>query len=415
MIGLSAYILADTFFISKGLGVNGLTALNLAIPIYSFIHGSGLMLGIGGATKFSIYKGQSAISKADGVFSNTVYLAIVLSTIFVLTGILFSGKIAVLFGADVEVYEMTELYLRIIMIFSPAFIMNNVLICFVRNDGNPRLSMLAMLIGCLSNIILDYVFIFPMNMGIFGAVLATGFAPFIGICILSKHFITKKNTFRFRKFKPSFSLTAHTLSLGFPSLILEAASGIVIIAFNYIILQIEGNIGVAAYGVIANLSLVVISIYTGISQGIQPILSRSYGENDYDNIKKTLRYAIITIALVSLAIYSVIFLLASPIAGIFNSEQNVLLQKIAEAGLKIYFIAIPFAGFNIVLSIYFTSIEKAIPAQIISLLRGLFLIIPMAFFMSYLAGMTGVWLSFSLTEGFVSVLGVILYIRLSHK
>lgn len=412
---MSAYILADTFFISKGLGANGLTALNLAIPIYSFIHGSGLMLGIGGATKFSIYKGQNATQKAYRIFSNTVYMATALSAIFILTGILFSGKIAVLFGADAEVYEMTELYLRVIMIFSPAFIMNNLLICFVRNDGNPRLSMLAMLIGCLSNIILDYIFIFPMNMGIFGAVLATGFAPAIGICILSKHFITKKNTFRFKKSKPSFTLTAHTLSLGFPSLVLEAASGIVIIAFNNIILQIQGNIGVAAYGVIANLSLVVISIYTGIAQGIQPILSRSYGENDYVNIKKTLRYALITIALVSLAIYSVIFFLAGPLAGIFNSEQNALLQRIAEAGLQIYFIAIPFAGFNIVLSIYFTSIEKAIPAQIISLLRGLFLIIPMALLLSYLAEMTGVWLSFSLTEALVSVLGIILYSRLSKK
>lgn len=411
MIGMSAYILADTYFISKGLGANGLTALNLAIPIYSFIHGSGLMLGIGGATKFSIFKAQKELHKADSVFSNTVCLAGVLSIIFILTSILFSEKIALLFGANREVYDMTELYMRVIMLFSPAFIMNNVLICFVRNDGNPRLSMLAVLIGCLSNIILDYIFIFPMNMGILGAVLATGFAPSIGICILSRHFISKKNTFHFKRFKPSLSLTAHTLSLGLPSLILEAASGIVIIAFNYVILKIQGNTGVAAYGVIANLSMVVMSIYTGIGEGMQPLMSRAYGVNNFLDIKRTLRYGVITIAFISLAIYSIIFVFASPIADIFNNDKNITLQQIAETGLKLYFLAIPFAGFNIVLSIFFTSIEKAIPAQIISLLRGFFLIIPTVFLMSLLFKMTGVWLSFPITELVVSLFGIILYKR----
>lgn len=415
MIGLSCYILADTYFVSKGLGSNGLTALNLAIPIYSFVHGSGLMLGIGGATKYSVFRGQQELQSANRVFPNTIYLTLILSILFMLAGIFFSGDITALLGADKEVFNMTKIYLKVILIFAPAYMMNDVLICFIRNDGNPKLSMIAMLLGSLSNIILDYIFIFPLHLGIFGAVLATGLAPIISMCILSLHWITNKSHFGFSKTNPSHILTVQTVSLGFPSFVTEVASGIVMIVFNSIILHIQGNIGVAAYGVIANLSLVVISIYTGIAQGMQPIISRAYGYGDKKSIKQILKYAIKTMILVSCAIYLIIYLFADPITSVFNNEHNIKLQQIAVSGLKLYFTAIPFVGFNIVISMFFTSTEKALPAQSISLLRGLFIIIPASLLLSTFLGMTGVWLSFPITEAIVSILGVILYIKISSK
>ena len=409
MIGLSCYILADTFFISNGLGANGLTALNLAIPIYSFIHGSGLMFGMGGATKYSIYRGQKEFKNADKSFSNTICIMSILSAIFVLTGIFFSEKLTILLGADKDVFHMTKIYLQVILLFTPAFMANDTLICFVRNDGNPKLSMIAMLTGSLSNIILDYIFIFPLNMGIFGAVLATGFAPVISLIILSRHWFTKQNQFQLVRITPSFRLTGTIISLGIPSFITEMASGIVMIVFNAIILHLQGNIGVAAYGVVANLSLVIVSIYTGIAQGTQPILSRVYGERDSQ--KQILKYAIKTMLVISCGIYLLFLFSASPIVSVFNSKQNLQLQRIAVTGLKLYFTAIPFAGFNIIISSYFASIEKALPAQIISLSRGFLIIIPMAFFLSFLFEMMGVWLSFPITECFVTLTGIALYIK----
>lgn len=174
MIGLSCYILADTFFVAKGLGTSGLAALNLAIPVYSFIHGSGLMFGIGGATKFSISR-KSGLS--DLIFTNTLFFAGITALLFFLAGLFLSPQITALLGADSQVAAMTQTYLKMILLFAPAFILNDILVCFVRNDGNPRLSMLAMLGGSMANILLDYVFIFPLGMGIFGAVLATGWRP----------------------------------------------------------------------------------------------------------------------------------------------------------------------------------------------------------------------------------------------
>lgn len=411
MLGLSFYILADTFFISKALGSRGLTALNLAIPIYSFIHGSGLMIGMGAGTKYSIYRSQKQEQKANRTFTIAVYLTIIFAAIFVFTGGFLSGEITTLLGADESVWEMTEIYLRVILLFSPAYLMNNLLLCFVRNDGAPQLSMAAMLGGSFSNIIFDYIFMFPLQMGIFGAVLATGFAPIISMGILSPHFLKKKNQFHFVRCGLEARRAGGILISGIPSLVTELASGIVIIIFNIIILNLEGNIGVAAYGVIANLSLVIVSIYTGIAQGMQPIMSSYYGAGNMNTVKKILKYGMVTILVLSAVIYVGIFFGAAHITGIFNSEGDVLLQKIAEEGLKLYFVACPFAGFNIIISVYFTSVEHPLPANLISVLRGFVIIIPLAFVLAAMAGMIGVWCVFPVTEVLVSIIAVGIYMK----
>lgn len=261
------------------------------------------------------------------------------------------------------------------------------------------------------NIVLDYIFIFPLHMGIFGAVLATGLAPVISFTVLSRHWLAKQNQFHFVRINPSFRLAWKIISLGIPSFITEMASGIAMIVFNAIFLRLQGNIGVAAYGVVANLSIVVISIYTGIAQGAQPILSRAYGYGEHENQKQILKYALKTMLVLSCGIYLFFLLSASPIVSVFNGEQNIQLQRIAETGLKLYFTAIPFAGFNIIISVYFTSAEKALPAQIVSLSRGFLILIPVAFFLSFLLKMTGVWLSFPITECFVTLTGIALYIK----
>ena len=167
MIGLSCYILADTFFIARGLGSDGLAALNIAIPVYSFVHGCGMMLGMGGATKYSIFRGRKWNRRGNRIFTNTAYLVGIFALIFVLMGLGFSGNITSLLGADGEIFEMTKTYLMVVLLFAPAFMTNDFLLCFVRNDGNPGLAMTAMLTGSFANIILDYVFIFSNENGNF--------------------------------------------------------------------------------------------------------------------------------------------------------------------------------------------------------------------------------------------------------
>lgn len=415
MIALSCYILADTFFVSKALGANGLTALNLAIPVYNFINGSGLMIGMGGGTKYAIFKSQGRMKEASHAFTNAAALTALIAACFFLLGLFASAPIARMLGADDNVFGMSRTYLQVLLLFAPMFMTNNLMLCFIRNDGAPQLSMAAMITGSLSNVVLDYVFMFPFGMGIFGAVLATGLAPVISLLVQSPYLLTKKNQFHLVRCRLSARLSLGIFSSGLPSLITEVSSGIVIIIFNRIILGLEGNTGVAAYGVIANLSLVVIAVYTGISQGIQPILSSNYGKGIRENVQAILRYAVTTVIILSAGVYLCMIFGAEPITEIFNSEKNQILQEIAEAGLKIYFTGCVFAGLNIILSVYFTSTERPLPAQIISVMRGFIVIIPMSFLLSAVAGLPGVWASFPATEFLVSLVGVGLYAVMRKK
>lgn len=411
MIGLSCYILADTFFVSRGLGSNGLAALNLAIPIYNFIHGTGLMLGMGGATRYSMLRSQGAEEWCNQVFTLSFLLIVFFSAFFFGIGLLGASQLTSLLGADEAIFDMCKTYLQVMLLFSPAFMMNDLMICFVRNDGAPQLAMTAMLAGSFANIILDYVFIFIFRLGIFGAVFATGFAPIISMGILSLHLLKRKNRFHLVRSGKVLQGIGAVLVTGAPSLVSELSSGIVMLIFNMILLQIRGNIGVAAYGVIANLSLVVIAIYTGIAQGVQPLVSRYYGAGDNTKNKRIYGYAVWTIVLLSGLIFGGMSVGAEVITAVFNSERSMEMQRVAVEGIRLYFLGCGFAGFNIVLCIYLTATDRARVANLLSVLRGFLLIIPVTFIMTAIWGMTGLWLAFPVTEAVVTLLGVWFYCR----
>lgn len=415
MAALSCYILADTFFVSRGLGANGLTALNLAIPVYNLVNGTGLMLGVGGGAKYAVVKSRGDSKSQNRVFTNTLYCAAVFSVIFLISGIFFSENITAALGADSAVFEMTDTYLKVILLFSPAFLLNNIFVAFIRNDGDPKLSMAGMITGSLSNVLLDYIFIFPLDMGIFGAVFATGLSPVISMCVLSIHKIRRKNGFHTVKSAPSPKLGGKICALGIPSLVSELSSGIVIIVFNSIILKIAGNTGVAAYGVVTNISLVVIAVYTGVAQGMQPLVSEAHGRGDTKSALKFFKYSVVTVFGMCAVIYPLIFFFSDQIASVFNSENNTALQQIAVQGLKLYFTGALFAGFNIIAAMFFTAREKPLPAHAISVLRSLVLIVPAAFIMSRLFGLYGVWLSFTASEFLCAVCACVILAAFMRK
>lgn len=407
MIGISCYILADTFFISNALGALGLAALNFAIPIFSIINGIGLMSGMGGGTKYTIFKSQNEHEQANIIFTHSIAIGLIAGFTLALIGLFFSSPIASLLGADHNTLSITNIYLKTVFCFAPFFILNNVLLAFVRNDGNPNLSMVAMLTGSISNIFLDYILIYPMNLGMFGAAFATGLSPIIGILILSFHFIFHKNHFKLKKCKMVFSYVTNILTLGVSAFITELSSGVVLITFNLVILQFEGNIGVAAYGIIANLALVIIAIFTGISQGLQPLLSNCYGLQEHDKVKELLRYGLTTTIVFALIVYVISLINIDFLISVFNSENNLRLHNLASTGIKLYFAGFFFAGFNIVVTTFFSAVNSPKQSFIISIIRGFIAIVPLVFILSIMFKMNGVWISFTVTEGITTLIAVI--------
>lgn len=397
MIGLSCYILADTFFIANGVGELGLAALNLALPVYCLVNGLGLMIGVGGGTRYSLLKVKKDHHQQNIVFTNAVLYTLIIGLIFVILSFIGTNSLANLLGADQATINYTITYLRIIMIFAPMFMLNNLFITFVRNDDNPRLAMLGMLIGSLTNIILDYIFIFPLELGMFGAALATGVAPIVSMLIMS-FYILKKANFKLIKIPINLNICKDISILGISSFIGEIATGLVMILFNYTLLKYSGNIGVAAYGIVANIAFVITSMFTGAAQGMQPIISKNYGFKEYQNVKLVYRYGLYTVIGFALLVYIGSYLSGELIVASFNSSNNQALSNLAINGIHIYFIGFFFAGINLISATYFSAIDRPKPAFIISVLRGFILVIPTIFILSNLFEVNGVWLTYVVTE-----------------
>jgi putative MATE family efflux protein len=417
MVCVSIYILADTWFVSVALGSDGLTALNISIAVFGIIHSFGLMIGIGGATYYAIQKSKS--ENTSTVFTHALIHGLFFVLIFVAAGIFFTPQVAQLLGAKGEILPMAVSYMRTLLLFSPVFVANNILFAFVRNDNNPKLAMAGMVTASIANIIFDYIFLFPMDLGMFGAALATCLAFTLSLIIVSLHFWTKNNQLKLRKCKIRIREILTIDSLGSSALINELAFAVSLIVFNLVILGIEGNIGVAAFGVVANIAVIVIAIFTGVAQGIQPLISKGHGMGDRVLVNQTLKYALITISGIAFFVYGIIYYNANTIASIFNSESDTIFAYLAPHGLRIYFIGLFFAGINFIAAAFFSAIGNAKEAVIISMLRSCVINIPMVIILGVLFRISGVWSAFVATEFAVASLSVIfLYLKfkvIKHK
>nr|HAR85946.1 MATE family efflux transporter [Clostridium sp.] len=184
MLATSVNILCDTIFISQGVGKEGLSALGIAIPIYNVYNAVSLLIGMGGATLYSINMGKKNNEKANQVFNTSIFIAIIIGLSISIFGYIFSKNIAIMFGASQQILGLSDEYLKIILLSGINFILSGVLQAFIRNDGAPKLSMVAGITGNMFNVIFDYIFIFVLDMGMRGAAIATAIAPMVTLIII---------------------------------------------------------------------------------------------------------------------------------------------------------------------------------------------------------------------------------------
>ncbi len=407
MVGMSCYIIADTYFISKAQGVNGITALNLVLPIYNLIFAIGAMIGVGSAIRYSVAKSRKN-DDADFYLFNALLFTTLFGLIFTFIGLFAPDKLLILLGADETIVAAGKEYTRIFMLFGPIFMWNYVANAYCRNDGAPLTAMLSTLLSSLFNIVFDYVLMFPLGMGMKGAALATAFSPVVGILICMTHFLSKKSHVKLKLCFPSFKRLLLSCQVGISSFVGELSAGVITMVFNYIILEIAGNTAVAAYGVIANISLVTISVFNGISNGSQPLISHNYGAEKYKEVRILKKYSFITAFAISIFLYAAIFFGTDLLIGIFNSENSTELYHYAHTGVRLYFIGIIFASVNIIASGYFSAVERAKSASVISVLRGFVFIVASAIILSKIFGLAGVWLSYAVGEALTTGIMLVL-------
>lgn len=396
MIGISIYILADTFFISMGFGSDGLAVLNMTLPLYGLVYAVGSMIGVGSSTVYSIRK-ASGQNYAE-CFLQSIRWSILFSIPFIIPGVFFPGQVLRLMGADPSLSELGQGYVRIILCASPLFMCNYTFTGFCRNDHAPLTAMFGSIAGSMFNIVFDYVFMFPAGLGFSGAALATACCPIVTMSICSTHFLGKKNEVPFQKNRLSFAYLKRAVPLGMSAFVGEISNGVTSLIFNYLMLGLAGNIAVAAYSVVANIALVCTSIFNGIAQGVQPLISAAYGKGKHDETHRLLR-----ISLVTAGVFAVLFVVSAyartdALIGVFNSQNNTELLSYAHSGLRLYFLGFLVSGINISLISYFSAVDEGRIVVAGSLLRGLILNTVCAFVLSRIFKMNGVWISYLIAE-----------------
>lgn len=410
LLGTSCYILADTYFIAQAAGTDGVTLLNLCLPIYNLIFAFGSMIGLGAATRYAILRAQGD-ARAQRHFSNAIFSVCILAVPFMLVGIFRPDGLLRLMGGDADIVALGMNYARIFLMFTPFFMCNYVVASFVRNDGDPSLAMVATLSGSLFNVVFDYIFIFPMGLGLPGAALATAISPILSIAVCSAHFIKKSNTITFVRKAPSVRLLAQSCQLGISGFVGELSSGVTTTVFNFLLLRLAGNVAVAAYGVVANFALVATAIFNGVAQGAQPLVSQCYGKNEMAGARKLLLLGCGTALGLAALLYGVVFGYTDALTALFNSENSALMAEFAHSGMRIYFVGYFFAGCNIVAAGYLGAVNRPAEASITSLCRGMVAIVVCSLVLSALFGMNGVWAAFPVSEAITLALTVFLLKR----
>ncbi|MCK9225314.1 MAG: MATE family efflux transporter [Candidatus Muirbacterium halophilum] len=413
MVILSLYILCDTAFIGRGIGENGLAALNICLPVFSFIFGIGVLLGAGGSILFAIRLHSTKTKQAYQYFYITLITGIIISIFISITALIFKKNIINALGATPELITLCNEYLQNIIPFAFFFISNSILGPFLRNMNSPKLVMISMCLGGILNIALDYYYIFIAQKGMGGAAFATGLSTVLSFVIMSFYmYFFRRIPIKYIKIENPLKKIKKIISIGFPSFIVELSNGIVIFLFNFQLLKIGGNLAVSAYGIIANISLMCSAIFSGIVTGIQPILSAFWGAN---RKKETLYFLKLSIFL------SVIIGFSFYITGLTNykflinifTKSSTKLYDIAANGIKIYFAAFILTGINLNISIFYQATERSSFSNKINFSKCILFVIIFILTLPYFFGINGVWTTMIATE--ISTLILILILKDKNK
>ena len=409
----SLYNIVDRIFVGQGVGSLALSGLSVVFPIMIIMMAFGMLIGMGAGVRISIHLGKKEYQKAEGVLGNAFILLIITSLIITVVGFLAKDPLLRMFGASIETMEYANDYLKIIllgtMLNMVGFSLNNI----IRSEGNAKIAMYSMLISAGTNIILDPIFIFVLDMGVQGVAWATIISQFI-LCIwVLRHFRSKFSVvrLRFANFSLSWPIILSIITIGFSPFAMQFASSIVHGVFNAQLIRYGGDLAVGALGIIMSGSMVVVMSIIAINMAAQPIFGFNYGAGNFVRVKQTLIISLKVAIIVSILGFIVMELFPGIVIKLFNASDPELLE-IGKKGLRIFMLGLPVVGFQIIAGNFFQSTGKAGIAALISLLRQVIVLIPMLLFLPTIWGLTGVWVSAPLSD---LVSGVISFIFLSRE
>ena len=399
----SVYSIVDTAMVGQYQGPQGTATLAVIAPVWNIIYSLGLLVGIGGSVIFSAKRGREESDGSENQYFTAALIGGVVLAILAWAGLLcFEKPILTFFGADEALLALAREYMRPIKYVFPLFLFNQMLAAFLRNDKNPGLATVGVLAGGIFNIFGDYFFVFPCNMGIYGAGLATAIGSVVSFVVMLTHFISRKNTLRLVKPENLLHKLREISVTGFSTFFIDVAMGILTVLFNRQIMKYLDTNALAIYGPIIQISTFVQCCAYSVGQASQPIISTNFGADKGDRIRETLRLALMTTAVFGVFWTALSMACPNLYIRIFMAPTPEILAM-APAIVRTYALSFLLLPFNIFSTYYFQAIMKPKAAFIVSVARGLVISGVLILLLPVLGSASTLWLAMPITELAVAV------------
>lgn len=407
------YNVVDRIFIGNipGAGPLAITGVGICLPIMTIILAFSMLVGIGATTNISIKLGQGKRDEAEKIIGNSITLAIVIGFIITILGILFCDPILRVFGASDSTLPYAKDFIYIILGGTIFSMLGYTLNTTIRGDGNPKLSAIIMIVGCLTNIILDAVLIFVFHLGIKGAAIATVIAQLVTAVWGLSYYVKGKSNLKFKKssLRLDKNLVKPVFAIGSAPFAMQLATSLVQVISNNALKTYGGDLAIGAMATVSSIALMISMPIFGLNQGAQPIIGFNFGAAKYDRANKAFKLSAIVAVIIMTTGWLLIQTVPQLIVGMFNRDPK--LMEMSVTGARIYLLMLPIIGISITGSNYIQSIGKAKTAIILSLLRQVIILIPMILILPKFLGLDGVWYAQPVSDFLATVITIIILYR----
>lgn len=392
----SLYTIIDGIFVGQGVGDNALAAVTIVMPLTIMLFGIATMFAVGGGALVSKNFGAKKDIEGINLFRQVFKFLLIISTVISLVLAIFSSPIVSILGATESIKPLASEYLRYYALFCIPNLIGIALNSFVRNDNRPKLAMISTISGAITNIVLDYIFIFPLGMGLKGAAIATGLGQLVTVSIVIPNFIRKKGKLTFGNVKLDKSIIKEFTNIGVPSFFAEAAFSIIVFIQNIAIVNILGETGLSAYSIINYITTNIYMVLLGLTFGAQPLISYNFGAKNAKNMLEIYKISNVASIIINIIFTTVCFIFGRVLIGIFTADSNIL--EIAYNGLNITNLGFFIVGLNLTTTVYYQAVEVPKYSNLMCILRSVVFLPISVFILIKLMGVNGVWLSLLVSE-----------------
>ncbi len=414
MIFMSSYTIVDGFFVSTYVGNDAFAALSLVYPLISIFIAIGVMFATGGSALVAKFFGERDEHTGNRIFTSLYFISIIFALLGLIFSIIFIKPLLSFLGTDNNTYQDAKIYITIFLFFSPFAMIQMLFQSFFVVAGKPRLGLCLTIISGLANMILDYLFMGPLNMGIEGAAYATVIGYMMTAIPGTIYFFVRKKGLHFAKPVFNYSYILKSMGNGSSEMVTNLSTAITTLIFNALMLKFVGNDGVVAMSVILYCQYLFTSIFMGYSIGIAPVISYNFGAKKEEKIKYFAKVSYIFIAISSAFICLLTILIASLLAQIF-SNNNETIYSLINIGLKLFAISFLMTGANIFSSAFFTALSDGFTSALLSFLRTFVFIIINIYLLSYFFEVTGLLLAIPVAEAITLILTAFIFKRQYSK